>query len=56
MLKAKETPLTSKSRKQTGLSLLATSIRKGRAFDVDDVIRSPVPKPKDPEFLDDKNE
>ncbi|KAI3522972.1 hypothetical protein L1887_01024 [Cichorium endivia] len=44
------------SRRQSGLSILATSMRAGRSFDADDVIRSPVPKPKDPEFLDDNDD
>ncbi|KAI3706657.1 hypothetical protein L6452_24543 [Arctium lappa] len=64
MLKAKETSNTPTisnktnraSKKGAGLSMLATSIRRGRIFEPDDVIHSPVPKPKDPEFLDDNNE
>ncbi|KAK9079305.1 hypothetical protein SSX86_000976 [Deinandra increscens subsp. villosa] len=40
------------NRKKPGLSILSTSGRRGQGFD-DDIIRSPVPKPKDPEFLDD---
>lgn len=62
MLKAKEgsgvhdiKKKTKSGRMLSGLSILATSMRAGRAFDADDVIRSPVPKPKDPEFLDDDN-
>nr|GEV07470.1 protein CNGC15b-like [Tanacetum cinerariifolium] len=43
------------NRKETGLSLLATSLRRERGYDIDDIIRSPVPKPKDPEFLDDSS-
>ncbi|XP_071728409.1 protein CNGC15b-like [Rutidosis leptorrhynchoides] len=43
-------------RKETGLAKLATIVRRGRGYDDDDdVFRSPVPKPKDPEFLDDCN-
>ncbi|KAJ0670956.1 putative cyclic nucleotide-binding domain, Ion transport domain, rmlC-like jelly roll [Helianthus annuus] len=43
------------TRKELGLSILATSLRRGQGYDDgDDIIRSPIPpKPKDPEFLDD---
>ncbi|XP_071700206.1 protein CNGC15b-like [Rutidosis leptorrhynchoides] len=59
ILKAKESSSTYNtnvsSRKDTGLAKLSTNVRRGRVFDDDDVIRSPVPKPKDPEFLDDSD-
>lgn len=63
LLKAKETSsihniskrMNRSNRKETGLSMLATSLRRERGFDIDDIIRSPVPKPKDPEFLDDSS-
>ncbi|XP_024985157.1 protein CNGC15b-like isoform X2 [Cynara cardunculus var. scolymus] len=64
MLKAKETSntptisnkLNRASKKGASLSMLATSIRRGRIFESNDVIHSPVPKPKDPEFLEDNHE
>ncbi|KAI3687901.1 hypothetical protein L1987_81604 [Smallanthus sonchifolius] len=43
------------NRKEPGLSILATGVRRGRGYDDDNIIRSPLPKPKDPEFLDDDN-
>nr|XP_043613544.1 protein CNGC15b-like [Erigeron canadensis] len=57
LLRAKESlsRRTRSGRKVTGLSTLETGVRRGRGYDDDDVIRSPVPKPKDPEFLDDSH-
>ncbi|PWA52082.1 potassium channel, voltage-dependent, EAG/ELK/ERG [Artemisia annua] len=60
MLKAKENYnqeyLNDKSKnitrlRNTILSLtLSTNIRKGKTFESDDIIRTPVPKPKDPDL------
>ncbi|KAK1429388.1 hypothetical protein QVD17_11597 [Tagetes erecta] len=44
------------NRKEHGLSIFARGVRRGRAFDDDNAIRSPIPKPKDPEFLDDNDD
>ncbi|KAI7755505.1 hypothetical protein M8C21_031679, partial [Ambrosia artemisiifolia] len=60
LLRAKESSSTpsiknKSNRKKHGLSIMATSVRRGLGDDDDNVIRSPMPKPKDPEFLDDDN-
>ncbi|KAI3705332.1 hypothetical protein L1987_75568 [Smallanthus sonchifolius] len=61
MLKAKENynkdNLNEQSRnkakiRETGLSLSTKTAKRGEIFESDDIIRTPVPKPKDPDYFD----